>query len=158
MNKFNTLFGLTVTSIYYFSFVKIVFRNTVSIFLAIVVLFSTFSFAINENYCLDNLVGISIFSKTTTSDVEMKPSSDMKGFYFQERDCTSSVVKMIEGQNNLKTDSLSFEFELPTFTTLYLYSYINLFEGSGYDFVPFNDYSPPPLVKDIRVLDEVFLI
>ena len=53
-------------------------------------------------------------------------------------------------------DQLSFDEQL--FVTTFAYSYINLFEGFDENIVPFKDYSPPPLIRDVQILDQIFLI
>ena len=137
---------------------KTFFRNSLSIFLALLVLFSTLSFSSEKYYCLDKLVDVSFFSYSNNQILKIESFPDLKGDSFQERDCTNSLVKIIEGQNVLKTDSSRVKFDQSTFSLLFLYSYINLFQGSNFESVPFNDYPPPLLIRDIHVLNEVYLI
>jgi hypothetical protein len=65
----------------------------------------------------------------------------------------------MEGQDELKVRSFDdIQFEQQLFLASYVYSYVNLFEGLPQLVVPHKDYSPPNLVKDIQVVDQVFLI
>ena len=50
------------------------------------------------------------------------------------------------------------KFQQQQFLTTFLYTYINLFEGLPKQVIPHKDYSPPNLVSDIQVLDQVFII
>ncbi len=75
-----------------------------------------------------------------------------------EMDCCSDVEVVFEGQEDLKIslDQLSFDQQL--FVASFVYSYIELFEGFDENVVPFKDYSPPPLIRDVQILDQTFLI
>jgi len=44
------------------------------------------------------------------------------------------------------------------FVASFVYSYAHLFEGLAENVIPFRDYSPPPLIRDIQILDQTFLI
>ena len=68
------------------------------------------------------------------------------------------MFKQFTGQNELKTDLSSLTFNQQLFVASFIDSYLNLFEGFDKDTNPFKEYSPPFIVKDIQVLDEVYLI
>ena len=53
-------------------------------------------------------------------------------------------------------DKLSFEHQL--FFTTFCYTYFNLFQENDLKENNFKDYAPPLIVKDIHILDEVYLI
>lgn len=134
------------------------FRKITAIFMAFVVLVSTMSFSISEHYCGDYLVDSALFSKAESCGMEMKNPSPTNDCSIQKDNCCSDIVKQIEGQNELKTDFFSSNFEQQIFIASFVYSYVSLFEGLDKNIVPFKNYSPPLLVKDIQILDEVFLI
>lgn len=75
-----------------------------------------------------------------------------------EMDCCSDVEIIIEGQDDVKIAFDQFTFEQQVFITSFAISYINLFEGFDSNVIPFKDYSPPPLILDIHILDQSFLI
>lgn len=133
-------------------------KNIASIFLAFLVLCSTVSFTINEHYCGNTLVNSSIISKAKTCGMDMSAKSPKEGCSIEKKDCCKDVVKLIKGQDDLKIDHYTLSFEQQLFITSFVYSYINLFEGLDKKAIPFNDYSPPLIVKDIQVLDEVYII
>jgi len=126
--------------------------------MAFVVLFSTMSFTISEHYCGDYLVDSALFSKAESCGMEMEVSLSVDECSIEKDNCCSDVLKQIEGQNELKTDLSNLNFEQQLFVASFIYSYVNLFEGLEENIIPFKYYSPPLLIKDIQVLDEVFLI
>lgn len=127
--------------------------------MAIVVLFSTMSFTISSHFCGNTVVDVSYFSKASSCGMEMKQDVNNKDCSITKKNCCKDVTKVIEGQDNLKKnsfDSLSQDQQL--FLATFYYSYINLFEGLHNKVIPFKNYTPPLVIKDIHVLDEVYLI
>ena len=134
------------------------FNKIIATFMAFVVLFSTMSFTISEHYCGDYLVDSALFSKAESCGMEMGVSFPVDDCSIEKDNCCSDVLKQIEGQNELKTDLSNLNFKQQLFVASFIYSYVNLFEGLEENIIPFKYYSPPLLIKDIQVLDEVFLI
>jgi len=135
-----------------------IFKKIAAILMAFVVVFSTMSFSISEHYCGDHLVDSALFSKAESCGMELQKKSPTNECSVDKEDCCSDVVKHIEGQTNLKTDLSNLTFQQQVFVTAFSYSYVNLFEGLDENIVPFKYYSPPLIVTDIQVLDQVFLI
>lgn len=133
------------------------FKNIVSFFMALLVLASTMSFTISEHYCGDELVASSLFVKADTCGMEM-PMSSSNETSLKTNGCCNDVVQVIEGQNDLKSNFSQLEFKQQLFLTAFRYAYSNLFEVNDNSSIPFNYYTPPLIVKDIQVLDAVFLI
>ena len=129
-----------------------------AILMAFVVLFSTLSFTISEHYCGEHLVDSALFSKAESCGMDMQKPTPTKDCSIKKSNCCTDVVKQIEGQNELQPEFSSLDLKQQVFATLFVYSYINLFEGLENNIVPFKYYSPPLLVKDIQVLDEVYLV
>ena len=135
-----------------------IFKKIAAILMAFVVVFSTMSFSISEHYCGDHLVDSALFSKAESCGMELQKKSPTNECSVDKEDCCSDVVKQIEGQTNLKTDLSNLTFQQQVFVTAFNYAYVNLFEGLDENSVPFKYYSPPLIVTDIQVLDQVFLI
>jgi len=76
----------------------------------------------------------------------------------QEKYCCDNKTFIKEGDDTLKKSNIKFETETIVFFNTFLYTYINLFEGLEENIVPFYDYRPPLLSKDIQVLHETYLI
>ncbi len=137
---------------------KQLIKKTGAVLMAFVVLFSTMSFTISEHYCSEMLVDTALFSKAESCDMEIQKSISPEDCSIQKDSCCSDVVIQIEGQSELEVDFSSLSPEQQVFVALFIDSYLNLFEGLDNNIVPFKYYSPPLLVKDIQILDEVFLI
>lgn len=76
-----------------------------------------------------------------------------------KKPCCKDKVDIVKGQDELivKTiDDLDFKQQL--FVAFFKYSYIYLFEGLPQLVIPHKDYSPPNLVIDKQIMDQVFLI
>ena len=137
---------------------KPVFKKISAILMAFVVLFSTMSFSISEHYCGERLVNSAFFSKAESCGMEMQKPLPTNNCNIEKKDCCNDVVQQFEGQTNLKTDLSNLSFNQHVFLTSFFYTYINLFEGLEDNIIPFKNYIPPFIVKNIQTLDEVFLI
>lgn len=137
---------------------KQLFTKISAIVLAFVVLFSTMSFTFSEHYCGDLLVDSALFSKAESCGMEMESAVADSDCNSIKKDCCSDEIKTFEGQSDLKINFLSLNFEQQVFVASFTYAYINLFEGLDINIIPFEYYTPPLLVTNILVLDQVFLI
>lgn len=131
-------------------------HKTVSVIMALIVLGSTMSFTIEKHFCGDFLVDVAIFSEAKACGGE---SSESDHETITKKPCCKDVVDHIQGQDELQNKTFDdLEFQQQLVLEAFTYSYINLFEGLPQLIVPHKDYSPPNLVYDIQVLDEVYLI
>jgi len=138
---------------------KKVFHKIASIAMALIVVFSTMSFTVNSHFCGDMLVDTSYFVKAESCGMDMQQEKKSDECSVIKKNCCQDVASVVEGQDTLKItpfDQLSFDQQV--FIASFYYSYINLFEGIHDKVIPFKNYSPPLVVKDIHVLDEVYLI
>jgi hypothetical protein len=129
-----------------------------AVLMAFGVLLSTMSFTINNHYCGDELVSSALFFKADSCGMDMQKSSKEDGCTIKKDNCCSDVIVCVEGQKELNLSYYNLRFEQQVFVASFFMSYINLFEGLDNNIVPFKNYSPPLLVKNIQILDEVFLI
>jgi len=136
------------------------FQKIASLSMALIVLFSTMSFSLDLHYCGDHLVDFSFAQKTDSClmKAEITEGFTECGISEMDMDCCSDVEMVFEGQEDLKISFDQLPLDQQLFVTSFAYSYINLFEGSDENVVPFNDYAPPPLIRDIQILDQTFLI
>ncbi len=74
-----------------------------------------------------------------------------------EKSCCSDQQIVKEGKDDLKISFDTLSFEQQTFIA-FTYSYINLFEGTESEEVPFEDYPRPFVKRDVQVLHQTFLI
>ncbi len=138
---------------------KKAFHKIIAIAMACIVVFSTMSFTVSSHFCGDMLMGTSYFGKAASCGMEMPQKTTPKECSMSKKNCCEDVASIVEGQDTLKTSSfaqLSFEQQV-LFTSFYL-SYLQLFEELHDKVIPFKNYTPPLVVKDIHVLDEVYLI
>ncbi|MBC3757962.1 hypothetical protein H7U19_06075 [Hyunsoonleella sp. SJ7] len=123
-----------------------------SVALSFLVLFSTVSFTIEKHYCGDVLVDASVFAEAEKCGMEAMAMA-------QKKSCCKDEVDIVEGQDELKITLFEdLEIEQQQFLVAFTQFYINLFESLPRQVIPHKDYSPPNLVHDIQVLDQVFLI
>lgn len=134
--------------------IKQITHKSFSVLLALLVLFSTVSFTVEKHYCGDVLVDVAVFSEVNKCGMEMSQSTNVK-----KKHCCKDEVNVVEGQDELRLnffDDLTFNQQI--FIASFTFSYLNLFESLPQQVIPHKDYSPPNLVTDIQVLDQVFLI
>jgi hypothetical protein len=144
---------------------KRIFQKAGSLVMALLVLFSTMSFSVNKHFCGTELVDFAIFSKAITCTSEEKTCGakmdhemDHEMVTDEKDSCCTNQKTELNGQDEL---SMSFHFldlNQQLFLTAFTYSFIYNYEGYTLTEIPFRYYTPPLLVTDIQVLDQVFLI
>ena len=119
--------------------------------MALLVMLSTVSFTVEKHYCGGNLVEVAVFSEAKKCGGNMEQNI-MKS-------CCEDEVEVVKGQDELKFSKFE-DLDLieQSFIASFAFVYTNLFESLPKQIIPFKDYSPPNLVFDILVLDQVFLI
>lgn len=138
---------------------KKVFHKITSIAMALIVVLSTMSFTVNSHFCGDMLVDTSYFVKAESCGMDMQQEKKSDECSVIKKNCCQDVASVVEGQDTLKITSFDqLSFDQQVFIASFYYSYVNLFEGIHDKVIPFKNYSPPLVVKDIHVLDEVYLI
>lgn len=133
---------------------KTTFNKTTAVILALLVQVSTFSFTVDKHFCGNILVDSAVFSSAKTCGMNMSLAMDAS----EEDSCCTNEKTEVEGQDELKISFNSLDLEQQLFLTSFTYSYLNIFEVESLQEVPFLHYSPPLLVTDIQILDQVFLI
>lgn len=128
-----------------------------SILLAIIVLFSTFSFTVDSHYCGETLVDYSIFSKAKSCSGNMM-NSDSKELEFAKKSCCKNEVSIVEGKVVHQQELQKIEVEQLQFVTAFITSYTNLFTHKFKQNYALLLYDPPLVHKDVIVLFENFRI
>ncbi|MEQ6125197.1 hypothetical protein AAON49_13400 [Pseudotenacibaculum sp. MALMAid0570] len=129
-----------------------------AIFLAIVVLVSSNSYAISSHFCGEQLVAISYFGddvscamETTGDDCDDKQTVSKK--------CCTDVLTLIEGEDLMTTLDVNTNFTQLSFAVIFVASYIDLFQEVVLKKNEvFKDLPPPDTEEDIQVLHQTFLI
>ena len=136
---------------------KRIFRKILSFSLALIVLFSTMSFSVDMHFCGKTLVDFSIFKDADVCAMGMMEDSPCTTSAMEDG-CCSNKQFVINGQDELKISLDKLIFEQQLFVALFYCSYSNSFSNQEEKESLFNGYVPPPLVKDIQILDETFII
>ena len=126
--------------------------------MALLVFLSTLSFTIESHYCGDVLVDTSMFGAVDTCGMETQQKTDSSECSLAKKDCCSNEQLVVDGQDNLKLSFDKLNKEQQKLVATFIYTYINLFAEQQTEKPTFTDYSPPPLVRDVQVLDQTFLI
>ena len=128
--------------------------------MALLLLFSTMSFSMGMHFCGDHLVDFSLFEKADGCGMMPAASSTSTDCAMIDMDmeCCSDVQILIEGQEDFKISFDQLTFGQQFFLTSLVYSYVNLYEGSQSSSPGYREYTPPPLIWDVQVLHQTFLI
>lgn len=139
---------------------KIFFTKILSFFLAVLILLSTSSFTVDMHFCCKQLVDIAVWNKakTCTEKVQKKDSPLKQCTTLQEKDCCSNQTVVKTGDDTIKKAQTQLEYKNIIFLNTFYYTYLNLFEGLEENIVPFKQYRPPLISKDIQTLYETYLI
>jgi hypothetical protein len=129
-----------------------------SVILSLVILATSMGFTVSSHICggkkvktelsigaTDVSCGMEKNANNCTSKKQMKP------------DCCKDEVQLIQNDKDYTQRLISFDFS-PNFLIAFITSYVKLFENETTEIDFFLDYSPPPLIKDIPVLIQSFLI
>ncbi|WP_299337207.1 hypothetical protein [uncultured Psychroserpens sp.] len=123
--------------------------------MTILLLMSTMSFTVEKHFCGNHLVDVAVFSEVKKCGMQMASDTEKS----VNNGCCKDEVEVVEGQDDLKSNSIeSLDFNEQFLVTSFLFTYKNLFESLPKQIIPHKDYSPPNLIEDIQVLDQVFLI
>ncbi|TVZ56749.1 hypothetical protein OD91_2047 [Lutibacter sp. Hel_I_33_5] len=125
-----------------------------STLLALLVLFSTFSFAVDKHFCGDFLVDVSYFGDAKGCGMELNKNPSRK-----KKSCCKDEILKVEGQDELQQFS-DIELDLKTkeFAITFLISFQDLFIQIESEKLIKKDFSPPDIPKDFQVAFQAFLI
>lgn len=131
-----------------------VFSRIVSTVMAFAVVLASFSFKIEKHYCGSNLVEVSVISTPESCCVFASDDAAQ----LNKKSCCSNLSLVVEGFNNYQS-ALSSAF--PSLATFVVVSTLEIpvefiFETTTKHH--YSSYNPPPLIADIQVRDQVFLI
>ncbi len=136
------------------------FRNIISITLAIVVVFSTFSFTVEKHFCGKTLVGKAVFSSAERCSSEMHICGAEASDHMEDKkeSCCSNKKENIDGQDELKISSFSFDFLQFNYIIPLIVISGNFLYELPFQEIPHKYYKPPLLIADVQVSYQVFLI
>ena len=116
--------------------------------MALLVLASTVSWTVDKHICMGRVMDISFFAHADDCGMDM----DM------EKSCCNDESFTVQGQDDLKISFEKFDLDQQVFLISFVQSYFQLFEIDSEEPSSFREYNPPPLIRDVQVLDQTFLI
>ncbi len=137
---------------------KKAFLHIVSIFLAVLVLFSTFSFTLEQHVCGGEIADYSFIGNLESCEMPNSDHNNTDETSLNKISCCQDIIETIQGANDELVIVKELDIQQEQFITAFIYSYSNLFEGSAKNNVPFKEYKSPIVTKDILVLYDIFLI
>ncbi|MFK7812519.1 MAG: hypothetical protein AB8B59_08495 [Maribacter sp.] len=134
---------------------KYFIHKVLSSILALLVLLSTVSWTVDKHLCMGRVMDIAFFVEA--DDCGMEAAIELMGDEFQNHCCGDETFTQ-QGQDDLKLNWNDIELEQQFFMVAFTHSYLKSFYPINNKVVPHEQYPPPKLVKDIQLLDQVFLI
>ena len=126
--------------------------------MALLLLLSTISWKVEKHYCMGRLMDTAFFVDVDDCGMDMALSNMDNPEFEKENPCCDDEVVVIEGQDDLKLSFNDLDIGQQTFLVAFTHSYIDLFSNLQQQ-RGLNEFYPPPLlVKDLQLLDEVYLI
>jgi len=124
--------------------------------MALLVLASTVSWTVGQHYCMGRLMNVSLFEHAEDCGMDMGLSET--SFSDFKKSCCSDKIVVIEGQDDLKLSFDETSIEAPQLIVAPTISFNLIFEAGTEAVIVEDCYPPPLIVKNIQLLDEVFLI
>ncbi|KGL58625.1 HYC_CC_PP family protein [Polaribacter sp. Hel1_85] len=132
---------------------KHIISKIASFSLALLVLFSTFSFTVEKHYCGEFLMDVSFTGDADNCGMEMEIKSAKK------KNCCKDEIHHIEGQDELQQVSIDdFDISKQQFLVAFHISFNDLFVENESKKTYYKDFSPPDIPIDYQVLYQSFLI
>lgn len=133
---------------------KIILTKIASLTLALLVLFSTFSFTVEKHFCGDFLVEVSFTGETKGCGMKMDKVSQTK-----KKNCCKDETLKVEGQDELQINNLDrVSFEKQQFLTAFVFSCQNLFFEKSTLKVDQCIFPPPEIYQNYQITYQSFLI
>jgi hypothetical protein len=129
------------------------FSNIASFLLALLVLFSTFSFKVEKHFCGDFLIDVSFIGNADDCGMLVEKA------HIKKKNCCKDEVHYIEGQDELQQTSVDeFDFFQQQFVVSFFVYKNNLLLENNSNKIYFKDSPPPDIPIDYQVLYQSFLI
>ena len=135
---------------------KRIFHQILSFLMALLVLASTVSWTVDKHFCMGRVMDISFFAHA--EDCGMKAGLALMENEDFRKSCCEDESFTMQGQDELNLGWSDLDLEHQLFLVAFTKSYVELFVPLDELPVPHEQYPPPKLVKDIQILDQVFLI
>lgn len=128
-----------------------------AIAMALLLLVSTTSWKVEKHYCMGHLVDVAFFVDAQDCGMDMALESESTTT-IEKKSCCDDEVIAFEGQNDVRPSFNDINLEHQVFLVAYSFSYIGLLEPTAAHNIVYKEYIPPKIIKNIQLLDDVFLI
>ncbi|MEM9363984.1 MAG: hypothetical protein AAGA43_15190 [Bacteroidota bacterium] len=135
---------------------KKVIQQVISVAMSLMVLLSTISWSVDKHLCMGRVMDVSFFSQA--DDCGMEAALSLIETNTEKPGCCDDESFVLTGQDDLKLTWSDLDLEQQNFLIAFTTSYLDVFVPLEELPVPHEEYPPPILVRDIQVLDQVFLI
>lgn len=136
---------------------KNILKHISVVALAMLVLCSTFSFTINKHFCGGKQMSMTIGVPVADCGMDLEQAS-VDVVTLQQTPCCNDMSTFIQGQNELQINYDDITFITHAFIKTFVYHYIFVLPTQDAEKAVYKPYISPPLVKDIQLLDETYLI
>ena len=124
--------------------------------MALTVILSTISWTVDKHLCMGRVMDVSFFVEA--EDCGIADALSNMGQDSMMKHCCDDESFTLIGQEDLTVTWFDFDLDQQVFLFVFTHSYLDLYSPQVEPPAPFEEYPPPLLVKDIHVLDQVFLI
>lgn len=129
-----------------------------AIFLAIVFLFATNTYAVTSHFCGSYLVDVSYFGNAKACGMELSTDDDCASAPKFKKNCCSQSTQLLKSDvENFTAKKIQAPIN-PIFVVSFLESYLDLYSNTQVEFESKRENAPPDLGLDYQVLFETFLI
>ncbi len=129
--------------------------------MALIVLFSSFSFTVNQHICGGEIANTTFFIDADNCGMDMnvcENNSSEKQTSFDKEPCCKDVSTVIQGNdNNQQAQQFKLDFPFLEFVSTFVYTTIVRFQDS-IEIFSYAMYKPPLVYKNIQTLFQVFRI
>lgn len=126
--------------------------------MGLLLLLSTISWKVEKHYCMGRLMNVALFTDAETCGMDMTMSMPEDSLDETKNSCCDDEVIFVDGQDDLKISFNDLNVEQQSFLIALTYTYLGALQDVRQKPVPHEQYPPPLLIKDIQLLDEVYLI
>lgn len=132
-----------------------------AIFLALNLVFSTVSFAVEKHECGGKITDVSLFGKSEKCSPKMEMEAceihTSKSLSFNKQTCCKDLQEVI--QSSIVVEKSIKVVDIPVFQQVsFIVHNLDLFEGLAENVIPYQYYVPQKIITDIPVLFQTFLI
>lgn len=125
--------------------------------MALLLLASTTSWKVEKHYCMGRLINVAFFVDADACGMDMPVLAEQEVTLNQKTCCDNEVI-LLEGQDEVTAVYNDLDLDQQQFLIAYTLSFLEILTPLDSKESFYNSYHPPKIVKDIQLLDEVYLL